>query len=106
MARLTWRREAPRALTSPPVGLKHFVAMTRLSRSPRTSSPRISSERPWLYWSAVSKKLIPASRQARYIAADARWSASPPNDIVPKQQLRDLHAARAENPIFHRGKCT
>src|SRR5688572_25711711 len=84
MARLTWRREAPRALTSSPVGLKHFVAMTSFSRSPRASSPRISSERPLLYWSALSKKLIPASRQARYIAADARSSASPPKDIVPK----------------------
>src|SRR5688500_18896335 len=79
-----WRRELPRELTSPPMGLKHLVATTSSSRWPLMSSPRISSERPLLYWSAVSKKLMPLSRHARYMAAAAASSASPPKDMVPK----------------------
>ena len=43
------------------------------------------SDSPPLYVSAVSKKLMPASRQAAYMAAEVSSSASPPNDIVPKQ---------------------
>jgi hypothetical protein len=38
-----------------------------------------------LYWSAVSKKLIPMSRQARNMRAEVVSSASPPKDMVPKQ---------------------
>src|SRR5258708_7059871 len=63
-ARLTCRRELPRALTSLPVGLKHLVATTSAWRSPRISSPTITSEAPLLYWSALSKKLIPAAQLA------------------------------------------
>ncbi len=84
-ARLICRREPPRALMSLPEGLKHLVAMISSSRWLRIRAPRISSARPLLYWSAVSKKLMPASRAARYICADAASSASPPKGIVPKQ---------------------
>ena len=68
------------------VGLKHFDVITRSSRSPAISLPRISSARPLLYASAQSKKLIPSSRQAPYILADSASSASPPKDMVPKQR--------------------
>jgi len=55
-----------------------FRSDVRVTASPCISAPRISSERPLEYWSAVSKKLMPASRQARYSAPEARSSASPP----------------------------
>ena len=58
----TWRREAPRALTSGLVGLKHLVVSTRSSRWLFASRPRISSDLPLLYSLAQSKKLMPASR--------------------------------------------
>ena len=43
----------------------------------------ISSDLPLEYWSAVSKKLMPASRQALYMAPEVASSASPPKDMVP-----------------------
>src|SRR6201998_1315966 len=59
--------------------------MTRSPRLPAMSLPRILSDAPAPYTFAVSKKLIPASRQRANIAPEVASSASDPNDIVPKQ---------------------
>jgi len=99
-ARLTWRRELPLALMSGPMALKHLVAITRSSRAPRSSLPRISSDLPLLYWSAVSKKLTPRSRTALNIVAEAASSASPPKDMVPKQSWETWTPVRPKARYF------
>ena len=78
------RRDRPPALTSAPVGRNALVVMTSSSRLPAMSLPRIVSDAPAPYALAVSKKLMPASRQRANISAEVASSASAPNDIVPK----------------------
>ena len=68
--------------------------------------PRIVSDRPSLYWFAVSKKLMPASRPALYIAAEALSSASPPNDMVPKQSCETWTPVRPRGLYFMRALYT
>ena len=55
------------------------------SRLPEIRSPNISSDKPFSYTLAQSKKFIPASREALNILEDSSLSAAPPKDIVPKQ---------------------
>jgi len=52
-----------------------------------------------LYWSALSKKLMPALRQALYMEAEVASSASPPKDMVPKQSSETI------TPVRPRGLC-
>src|SRR4051812_29694766 len=101
-ARVTWRRELPLALMSGPEALKHLVATTRSSRLPRISLPRISSDLPLLYWSAVSKKLTPRSRTALNISAEAASSASPPKGMVPKHSWETCTPVRPSVRNFMR----
>src|ERR1035438_10442542 len=61
-------RERPRWFGSSPLGPWTFVAITSRSREgPKSfnARPRISSLTPFEYTSAVSKKLMPASRARR-----------------------------------------
>jgi hypothetical protein len=44
------------------MGSLALVASTTLSRRPLRAWPTISSDSPWEYMSAVSMKLMPASR--------------------------------------------
>jgi len=53
-----------------------------------------------LYWSAVSKKLMPMSRQARNMRAEVALSASPPKDIVPKQSWDTCTPVRPRTRYF------
>jgi hypothetical protein len=99
-ARVTCRRDVPRALMSSPIGLKHLVVRTRLSRSPLMRRPRISSDLPLLYWSAQSKKLMPASRQALNMAPEVASSASPPKDMVPKHSSETSTPVRPSGLVF------
>src|SRR5437016_2517409 len=64
MAWVMCLRERPRSLGDDPDGKKTLVAMTTSSRraSSRSARPVTSSLAPLEYISAVSKKLIPASR--------------------------------------------
>jgi hypothetical protein len=84
------RREAPRWLGSSPIGTKNFVASTMSSRREggvRIALPTISSDSPAEYTSAVSTKLIPASRARWMMRIESSWSVLPqaPNIIVPRQ---------------------
>ncbi len=58
-----------------------------MSRLPASALPTISSETPWLYTSAVSMKLIPASSAVSIMRAQSSGSRLPhgPNIIAPRQ---------------------
>jgi len=104
-SRSDWRighfgRDVPRAFTSGPCWLLHLVAITSSSRWPLIRRPRISSDLPLLYSSAVSKKLMPASRTFLYIEAEVASSASPPKDMVPKQSSETEMPVRPRSLVF------
>src|SRR3954464_6317806 len=83
------RRDPPAMLRSAPIGAKNFVASTMSSRRPAIALATISSDSPAEYTSAVSMKLMPASRAAWMTAIDSSWSGLPhwPNIIAPRQRL-------------------
>jgi hypothetical protein len=58
--------------------MKNFVARTTSSRRPLSALPTISSDSPAEGTSAVSTKLIPASRAARMMRIESSWSVLPP----------------------------
>src|SRR5688572_23469524 len=77
------------------VGKPTLVAITTSSRHPARREPRISSDAPALYTSAVSKKSLPASRNAVTIAAAS--PASHPQPGVPKF-IAPRHTRETERP--------
>ncbi len=91
--RVRWYRLLPRSLGPLPVGKYALLAMTSASRSCAMSFPRMRSDAPPAYTSAVSKKFTPASRQRAYSSAEVASSASPPNDMVPK------HSSETRMPV-------
>jgi hypothetical protein len=78
----------PREFGSSLIGMKNFVARTTSSRRPARASPTISSETPFEYTSAVSTKLIPASRARWMIRIESARSSLPqgPNIIAPRHR--------------------
>jgi hypothetical protein len=64
-----------------------LLASTTSSRRPRIAVPTISSDSPAEYTSAVSIRLIPASRARWMIRIEASWSGLPiaPNIIAPSE---------------------
>src|SRR5579863_2999646 len=88
-------REPPLWFGRSSIGMKNFVASTTSSRRPCRASPTISSDTPPEYTSAVSTKLIPASR-ARWMTriASARSSLPHgPNIIAPR------HSGLTDTPV-------
>src|SRR5438309_11220880 len=81
------RRDAPRWLVSSPIGATNFVASTTSSRRPFSALPTISSDSPDEYPSAVSMKLMPASRAVLMMRTQSSWSGLPhaPNIMAPRQ---------------------
>src|SRR3954447_16687739 len=81
------RRELPNRLGSSPIALCTLVARTTSSRRPFKALPTISSDSPREYTSAVSMKLIPASKARWMMRIDSSWSRLPhsPNIIAPRQ---------------------
>src|SRR3954447_12707926 len=82
------RRELPYSFGSSPIVPWTLVASTTLSRRPPSSAlPTISSDSPREYTSAVSTKLIPASRARWMMRIESLWSVLPqaPNIIAPRQ---------------------
>src|SRR5664279_6504238 len=86
-SRMIHRRDPPRVFGSSLIGMKNLVARNTSARRPASASPRISSDSPPEYTSAVSTKLIPASRARWTMRMESAWSALPhgPNIIVPRQ---------------------
>src|SRR5437763_12354720 len=80
------RREAPWLFGPGPDGIPTLVANTTSSRLADRSrtSPTIRSLLPPVYTSAVSMKLMPASKAVSSIFSDASSSAGPPKFIAPK----------------------
>src|SRR4051795_290097 len=76
-ARTMWCRERPPSLGPGPMSPRTFVAIRTSSRSLPSASPRICSDRPSEYTSAVSNRLTPASR------ASAIWWRAPSTSIRP-----------------------
>ena len=70
-SRMIQRREPPIMLRSAPMGAKNLVASTMSSRRPTMALATISSDSPAEYTSAVSMKLMPASRAAWITAIDS-----------------------------------
>jgi hypothetical protein len=65
----------------------NLVARTTSSRRPARALPTITSDSPAEYTSAVSTKLMPASRPAWMTRTESSWSGLPrsPNIIAPRQ---------------------
>src|SRR5215216_2018897 len=80
------RRELPNWFGSLPIVPWTLVARTTSSRRPLRALPTISSDSPRLYTSAVSMKLIPASRARWMIRIDSFSSLLPqsPNIMAPR----------------------
>src|SRR2546423_4134862 len=78
-ASVTHRALAPRWLGSSSMGAKNLVAMTTSSRCPARARPRYSSDLVPPYTSAVSKKVMPASR-----AACTTFLVPSPSSRIPK----------------------
>src|SRR3954447_12017050 len=78
-------RDRPIPFGPSPVGSATLVASTHQSRFALMARPVSSSEWPSVYWSAVSMKLMPASRALATIRAAVASSVGPPNIIVPRQ---------------------
>src|ERR1700731_2854111 len=76
------------------MGLASLLASTQASRDLAMARPTTSSERPSLYWSAVSMKLTPASRAKATMRSDAAASVGPPNVIVPRHSGETLSPLR------------
>jgi hypothetical protein len=70
-SRMIQRRELPLMLGSLPIEPWTLVATTTSSRRPARAVPTISSDSPAEYTSAVSMKLMPASRAAWITAIDS-----------------------------------
>src|SRR3954466_6254775 len=89
-SRMIHRREPPREFGSSPIGMKNFVARTTASRRPWSASPTISSDTPAEYTSAVTTKLIPASRARWMMRKESARSSLPqgPNIIAPRRRVR------------------
>ena len=91
-ARMRWWRDSPASFGPVPMAKRAFVASRTSSRRPWRISPRISSERPSAYMSAVSMRLTPASSawstraRASRMATPPRAAAVPasPKVIVPR----------------------
>ena len=88
-ARMIQRRDPPRWLGSSLMALKNLVARMTSSRRPLSARPRISSDSPNAYTSAVSTKLTPASSAAWTMARHSSWSRLPhaPSTMVPRQNV-------------------
>ena len=78
-------RERPRPFGPGPIGFATLVAKTHAFRSAAMAPPVTSSDRPSLYASAVSMKLIPASRARSTMRLEVASFVCPPNIIVPRQ---------------------
>src|SRR5580700_8794019 len=76
-------RELPRSNGAGPVGTKHLVATTKLSRLPCSQRPRISSVTPRVESSPPSGYASELSRNAR----DVGSSHCSPKVIVPRHSL-------------------
>ena len=85
-------REVPWSLGPSPIGMPTFVASRTLSRRPSTALPRISSDSPREYASAVSNMLQPMSSDAStsevasatsVVPHFLKNSEPPPNVAVP-----------------------
>ena len=89
------RRELPRSFGPSPISPWTFVARTTSSRRSLSARPTISSDSPAAYTSAVSMKLIPASRARWIIDTDSSSSVLPhaPNIIAPR------HRALTRTPV-------
>src|SRR3954465_14083785 len=79
-----------------------LVASTTPSRRPAIALPTISSDSPREYTSAVSMKLIPASRAAWMMRIEAAGSGLPhaPNIIAPRQ------SGETWTPVRPSGRCS
>jgi hypothetical protein len=79
-----------------------LVASTTLSRRPLSAWPTISSDSPREYMSAVSTKLIPASRALWMIRIESSWSGLPmaPNIMAPRQYGLTLMPVRPSVRYF------
>src|SRR5258708_7387283 len=80
----TQRRDSPPRLGSSPMGLASLVASTQLCRLLEMARPTTCSELPPEYASAVSMKLMPASRALATIRVEVASSVGPPNIMVPR----------------------
>src|SRR4051812_6519288 len=87
-SRTIHRREPPREFGSSLIGMKNLVARTTSSRRPWSASPTISSDTPPEYTSAVSTKLMPASRARWMIRMESARSSLPhgPNIMAPRHR--------------------
>src|ERR1700704_909769 len=66
------------------MALASFVASTQFWRLLEMARPTTCSELPFEYASAVSIKLMPASRALATIRVDVASSVRPPNIMVPR----------------------
>src|SRR6267143_3722742 len=66
------------------MALASFVASTQFWRLLEMARPTTCSELPFEYASAVSIKLMPASRAFATIRVDVASSVGPPNIMVPR----------------------
>src|SRR6266478_6214255 len=82
------------------MALASFVASTQFWRLLEMARPTTCSELPFEYASAVSIKLMPASRAFATIRVDVASSVGPPNIMVPRhigeifRPLRDRKSTR------------
>src|SRR5690348_2236310 len=91
-ARTMWYRDSPPSFGPGPMSPRTFVATSTSSRFLPSASPRICSDRPFEYTSAVSKRLTPASRQrsicrrapSTSIRPTGLAQPVPPKPIVPR----------------------
>ena len=107
--RMMWCRDSPASLGPSPIGIRTLVATSTSSRSAPSAWPRISSDRPLEYTSAVSKRLTPASRARpdllpRPFDVDLADGRSPPGAAEAHRAECDgryPQAASAELSILH-----
>ena len=80
------------------------MASTTSSRRPSSALPTISSDSPAEYTSAVSMKLMPASRAAWMIAIALVVVGVAPRaeHHGPEAERADLHTGPAERAVLHR----
>src|SRR5215217_1867164 len=76
-ARIRWWRERPASFGPSPIAMRAFVASRTRSRRPASAWPRISSEAPAEYTSAVSIRFTPASRHKSI------WRRAPSTSVEP-----------------------
>src|SRR5579859_1413698 len=88
-------RDSPRSLGPAPVAPKTLVAITRSSRSrPLSQRPRIDSDAPALYTSAVSMKVPPASTKPSRMRTEVSSSVGPPKCIAPRHNSLTFRPVR------------